>query len=637
MFPDFYSISEENFKKSVKYFNITNNKIKYSHQSLAQFKQYTVEYCSKLEQLIKDGNNLMEEYIIIDSDYMINYTDESDNSKKKDDFEKNFINPIEKSTDRIQNFFGSLVKYLTDFIKNLEIQTNGIEQYITITKNEVETIKKDYEKQQDIFKLKYEEYKDINSKLKSNYYEGEKKLIQFCYDRRLDGVAYDNNLKVSFDNLVDEQNNLIEIYNSLGNYEKIFLDCTKEKLGLIQDYSSSLFLKYDNLSKIIHNMFNTSLLRPMNKLREEILKSIEDDDLDNKFKNNISSILTNQINNIGEKNIKLELDKYNITILLNRNVKIEKNLEENPTNSTKPKKEKTTNDNKNINNNPNIVNILLTDKEIFFIVKNMYSEYKNINQSKYELKLEEKKLELRDIFEKIINCPSTKEKEKENDEKKEEKKEEINNIEENKEITKEVFDELCSKMSDDLYRKGLLIIINNYRAKGKLELSDNAFNYVIQIFSEACKNIVSSEEKIKENGKFVKDYVCSRLIIILSQTFYTMKNDEKFYICDELKKEKIFHTPEFWQELISNMITDESKMVLENQKKLYPNVNDKKIKKVKDDIYFAQTIPFVGNMKDFGLDIKEIKKIISEIIKEFNMPEETSKKIEEYIDSQFND
>ena len=214
MFPDFYSISEENFKKSVKYFNITNNKIKYSHQSLAQFKQYTVEYCSKLEQLIKDGNNLMEEYIIIDSDYMINYTDESDNSKKKDDFEKNFINPIEKSTDRIQNFFGSLVKYLTDFIKNLEIQTNGIEQYITITKNEVETIKKDYEKQQDIFKLKYEEYKDINSKLKSNYYEGEKKLIQFCYDRRLDGVAYDNNLKVSFDNLVDEQNNLIEIYNS---------------------------------------------------------------------------------------------------------------------------------------------------------------------------------------------------------------------------------------------------------------------------------------------------------------------------------------------------------------------------------------------------------------------------------------
>ena len=636
MFPDFYSISEENFKKSVKYFNITNNKIKYSHQSLAQFKQYTVEYCSKLEQLIKDGNNLMEEYIIIDSDYMINYTDESDNSKKKDDFEKNFINPIEKSTDRIQNFFGSLVKYLTDFIKNLEIQTNGIEQYITITKNEVETIKKDYEKQQDIFKLKFEEYKDINSKLKSNYYEGEKKLIQFCYDRRLDGVAYDNNLKVSFDNLVDEQNNLIEIYNSLGNYEKIFLDCTKEKLGLIKDYSSSLFLKYDNLSKIIHNMFNTSLLCPMNKLREEILKSIEEDDLDNKFKNNIGSILANQINNISEKNVKLELDKYNITILLNRNVKIEKNLEENATNSTKPKKEKTTNDNKNINNNPNIVNILLTDKEIFFIVKNMYSEYKYINQSKYELKLEEKKLELRDIFEKIINCPSTKEKEKEKDEKKEEKKEEINNIEENKQITKEAFDELCAKMSDDLYRKGLLIIINNYRAKGKLELSDNAFNYVIQIFSEACKNIVSSEEKIKENGKFVKDYVCSRLIIILSQTFYTMKNDEKFYICDELKKEKIFHTPEFWQELISNMISDESKMVLENQKKLYPNVNDKKIKKVKDDIYFAQTIPFVGNMKDFGLDIKEIKKIISEIIKEFNMPEETSKKIEEYIDSQFN-
>ena len=629
MLPNFYQISEESFKKSLNYFDITNNKIKYSHQILVQFKDYTNEYCSKLAQLIKDKKNIMDDYIIIDTNDIQNCSKDKNNNKQKDNFEENFNAPIENIAEGIQNFFEFFTKYLTDFMKNFEIQINGIEQYITITKNEVDAIQKNYEKQKDMFKSKFEEYKDINIKLKNNYTEGEQKLIEFCYERRLDGVVYDNNYQISFNDLVKEQNNLIEKYNSLGNYEKIFIDCTKEKMKQTQDYSFTLFIKYQNLLKTIYDLFNTLLLSPMNKLIEEKLKILEKENLEKNFKNNIELFLNNYSININDENTKLDLDKYNISCILNHNTKIEKNIEENKINNTKTNKKEKSQDNKNANNNNlNIINITLTDKEVFFIAKNMYLEYQFINKDDYDLNIEEKKLELKNIFEKIVNFPNKDNKENE------EKKDENNHIEENKEITQEEIDDLCAKMSDEDYRKGLLLMINNFRAKGKLELSEKTFNYFIRIFSEICKQLLLQKEKKVENNKNIKDNACSRLIMILSQTFYKIKNNEKYYLCDELKKEKIFQLPEYWQELIREMIIKESKNVLGSQKKINQNVNEKRLIQIKDNIYFSQTVPFIGNMIYFGIGVEEIKKIISLIVEEFKIPEETTKKIEEYINKQ---
>ena len=159
-------------------------------------------------------------------------------------------------------------------------------------------------------------------------------------------------------------------------------------------------------------------------------------------------------------------------------------------------------------------------------------------------------------------------------------------------------------MSKEDYRKALLIVINNYRAKGKMVMSDKAFNYFIRIFSIICKYLTYSKEKIKENNKFVKDPISARLVIILSQTFYTVKNKEKVYLCEEIKKEKIFNIPEFWQDLIRDMIITESKSVMENRKKINMEVNENKLRQIKENIYFSQIIPFVGNMKDFGIGIK---------------------------------
>ena len=137
MLPDFYNISEENFNKSLKYYNITNNTIKFSHQRLSKFKQYTNEYCSKLDNLIKEGKNVIGDYIIIDSD---NINNDKDNKNEKNDFDVKFINPMETSTERINNFYEIFSKYLNNFIKNLDKKIAELEQYITITKNETTNI-----------------------------------------------------------------------------------------------------------------------------------------------------------------------------------------------------------------------------------------------------------------------------------------------------------------------------------------------------------------------------------------------------------------------------------------------------------------------------------------------------------------
>ena len=629
MLPDFYKISEENFNQSLKYYNITNNTIKFNHQSLSKFKKYTNEYCSKLDKLLKEGKNVIEEYIIIDSDNINNDSDDKDNKNEKNNFDIKFINTMEKSTERINNLYEIISKYLNDFIQSLDKKIVELEQYITITKNETTTIEKEYEKQKDFFKSKYEKLKNINSILKKNYSECEKELIKFCYERRIDGIDYETNYKLSYNNLLEEENKSIEEFNSLGNFGKIFLDCTKEKLKQMQECSFSLFINYDNLSKDIHNMFNNSVLLPMNKLIEEKNKLIEEENLDDKFKENISSILANLTNNVDENKTKFILTEYCINVLSNRNVKMDQAKEEIILNNIKPYKKEKSND-KNLNNNSNNeIKITLTDKEIYFIVQNLYTEFKLINKTKYDLNLEEKKLELRDIFLRIFNTPSS-------DKKKEieEEKDDFFLIEKYKEITKEEFDDLCEKMTKDDYRKALLIVINNYRAKGKMEMSDKAFDYFIKIFSVICNNLVYSEEKKEENNKFVIDPICARLVIILSQTFYTIKNKEKLYLCEEIKKEKIFQTPEFWQELIRDMIINESKSVLENHKKMNPEENETKINQIKDNIYFSQIIPFVGNMKDFGIGIEEIKNTIELIKKEFDIPIETIKKIEDYIVTQ---
>ena len=631
MQPNFYKISQENLDINLKYFYAINKTIKYNQQCLSKFKKCTNDYSENISQILKEGENFLNDYEIIDSDYIA-----LESNDTKNNF---FLLSIDKSTERLNSFFVELIKHLNVFIRELDLHIKGIEQYIKISKDEIKTIKENYQNQKDIFLSRYLEYQKLNEELKNKYSEGEKKLIEFCHERRLDGITYDNNIKISFANLVEEQNQIIDKYNLLGDFENIFLDSANEKIKSIQDFSISLISKYLSISKSLKVIFKETILLPMTKLIEETINSKQDEELEEKLKKDLTSLFDSYLNNIDEKNIKLKLDLYNVKVLENNNIDINENLninvDEKKVKNNKVKKkekkhEKTDDKNKFINNSNEI--LTLTEEEIYFTVNNMYQEYKLINRDKYDLDIEEKKLEIKRIIIKLLSYSEKNETNKIENKNNEIQSEDSSNNEKN-EVTNEEIDYLCKEMEYEEYRKYFLIKINNFRAKGYLDMPNKIFIYLSKIFSEIAKHLISNKEN-DENNFFIKDFICSRLVIILSQTFYTTKNEKKVFLSEEIKKEKVFQIPEFWKELINEMIIRECNSVFENKKELNIIDDENRTKKIKDEIYFAQIIPFIGSMTGFGISKEEIKNIMLFFIKEFGISEKNSKIILDTIDFQ---
>ena len=248
------------------------------------------------------------------------------------------------------------------------------------------------------------------------------------------------------------------------------------------------------------------------------------------------------------------------------------------------------------------------------------------------MKIGQKKLEIKRIIIKLLSYSEKNETNKIENKNNEIQSEDSSNNEKN-EVTNEEIDYLCKEMEYEEYRKYFLIKINNFRAKGYLDMPNKIFNYLSKIFSEIAKHLISNEEN-NENNFFIKDFICSRLVIILSQTFYTTKNEKKIFLSEEIKKEKVFQTLEFWKELINEMIIRECNNVFESKKELNIIDDENRAKKIKDEIYFAQIIPFIGSMTGFGISKEEIKNIMLFFIKEFGISEKNSKIILDTLDCQ---
>ena len=168
------------------------------------------------------------------------------------------------------------------------------------------------------------------------------------------------------------------------------------------------------------------------------------------------------------------------------------------------------------------------------------------------------------------------------------------------------------------YRKFFLMQINNFRAVGVFELPLDIFNYIKEIFLEISKYLTI--EKNDENNKIIFDIEIGKLIIILCQTFYYMKNGEKEYIQAELKSEKIFHMKEFWNQMIKSYIEIDLKNLEKNSQNFIESEDI--IKEKRNSIAFAQIVPYVGGMSGFGLNKDEIKDIDLPIIEEYGISNE---------------
>ena len=141
-----------------------------------------------------------------------------------------------------------------------------------------------------------------------------------------------------------------------------------------------------------------------------------------------------------------------------------------------------------------------------------------------------------------------------------------------------------------------------------------SYNILSHLFNTIVK-IIESEG----------DYDSAVNIIILSQTYYIIKNNRKEYLQKVLMDNELFKTKKFWETFVNYTIAKEISLSKITDMENGNIMNDDKEKEEKySNIVFAQLLPMTDNMIEFGLDINIVEEIIFPLIKQYKISQEFS-------------
>ena len=612
---DIYNIPENNYELILDYFETTYKNINGYLDSIKKFKEITNAYCKKVKSLfneIKSNNNnrAINTYCII-TDKDSNINDKNNLFKTGIDTNNKELSSIDHNMSKINKFFNEFIESMETFLESIASPIESFNRNIEIYNEEISSIKFIHDEEKKSFLLKYNKFDVLNNQLHTLYNEVEKNLMSYCISRKKNKNKYklDENLSLFMSKMEQKEGEIIESSKKLdSSFGKNFLVLTNQKINSIKDFIPGLIQKSDIFTNSFFDCFNKSYLEKINQMKTN--------------ENN------KDVGNEIKSKIKIELDKFDkFDKLIEKDLK-EKNMVINLEEYSI----------KVIDNNED-----LSDKEVCFIVKNMYNNFKLINKTKYNVEIAEKQFKLKKIIDKLfsygyIKKNDNKNKKNENDNywkfldigikeydkmiKKERKT--INKITVEEKVEPEEVDILCDSMSIREHRKYFLLRINNFRTLGEFSMPLEIFNYTTKVFSAISKNLFYENEK-NENKLDIGN---SQLVIILSQTFYYLKNGEKVYIQNELSKEEIYHKDEFWNLLLKSMIN----MELENLK-MNPNQKVKNIE-LEESIVFSQILSFVSGMPGFGISVEDIKKIIMPFVNQYKIGEKNLEIINNMIKNQ---
>ena len=631
-----YKISYENYITMLSYYYITKEKAKKYFDYIKKYKDITENYCSNIKNLFNKEENIFNinkilddtETIIIDYNGKLNYNYSNSSHIHNNNSKIKNINilPIQHNIGIINKFFNNNIQSLQLFIKSLETVLNQMNQKLEQSQCEIENIKVEYTRAKQIYIQKYSEFDILNKQLIDEYAEGERKLVEYSLkikslnnnDKDKEEKLY-NEINLKLIEIKENQNAILEKFNNLDNFGKIYNDYSNKKINQIQLITSSVFQELEKFINYFLIFYKKSFLFPISPILNIEKVKINNNEFNDLLKQNIVEIDKNAYN--------FNLNEYEIRVIENNKVDKDEIYEERKCINdalkefsydiaTDEKKEE------------------LDEKDIFFIAKKMYN-FEYVNKKNYILNIESEKLKMKNVINKLTFYSKVQKISSSNSDDKDIKNEinendhinkEENNYEKNKinkkeeKLTQEEIDYLCKLMNKRDYRVYFLIKINNFRAIGAFEMPLETFEYMIQIFKVLSKYFYL--DKKNEEDEPALDLYLVKLVIILSQTFYCMKDGKKVYIQNELKNEKIYHSEEFWKKLL--------KMVIENEINICKN-NDKDIGIIEDEetiinrrnrISFAQIIPYISGMNGFGISTQKMKNIILPFLDEFNMNEE---------------
>lgn len=246
---------------------------------------------------------------------------------------------------------------------------------------------------------------------------------------------------------------------------------------------------------------------------------------------------------------------------------------------------------------------LLSEEDIYNIIKEIYSyNLRLINKKEYDLEIEKEKLKVINLSQKLLSYDIKK------------------GIVES--ITEDETKTLCDliKNNED-YFKHFILILN--------EFSQSKFEMPIRVF-EVINNIIQNYLDEISNKKIIKNNTKTILsIAMLSFIFFINKDNQKYYLKEKLKNNKVFKSIDFWKNCTISEIDEDLKKI-KSKKKEGEKEELKRLKKI-NDIFLSKMLSSVDFMLKYEIDKDNIIKAIEPLMDIYKMDEKSKDFLSSYI------
>lgn len=548
---DLLDIEAQNLKTSLEMFDLVKEISEEYSQYIKKYKEYTSQYLEKISKLsLKEIKN------------------------------KNInITPIFSILNKVPQLIELQVEGLKKFIDSFDIVLKQLEEILNKEMNSLEDPKKSFEEN----KKKYKNNQVNNEKLKSSLFSLEKKLIKYQLSKNEKEIE---NLNLCINETKNIEKKYLNINKDEENYHQVFQEEVLYSIDKIKLHIKTILENLNNNVIFFLGFFYECYSPTVKYIQEEIEKNQKDPLNTQKFVNDNLSIKIFELNEFpsDKYNIKM-LDKLDLDILLYNDdiedIEIKDDaLKKNFIFKTKK------NNNKNDDDNISKLNII----DVLEIIKKLYFNFKMINRDKYDINIEEEKIEVKNLVDKFLLMKITKNKK--------------NAIEEN------ISDNEKQKLFLLIEKKENIIIflrrLNKIRTYGNFEYQKNIFDDIVKIFF-----------KILDIIQIEKDIFSFQLSIILSQTFYFVEGKEKIYIYKYTKSHNIYQSEEMWRNSIEYFINKEK----EKYNEIISNKRNKGTKNAFNEMIFSQLMTILNNMLEFGFNIYKTEEIIIENMNKYNINE----------------
>ena len=598
------SLQLENFLFSLDYYNIlksiTENLLTY----IKNYRLASIQYSDKLKELSKNYKINLDKQI------------KEIKIKKKIDLSK------------ILFFINIIHKIIDTYNENLLMLTEEIEKEIKLYEGFnpdllVPTCSTQFGSAKDNLLKKEKEFQNLKNTFLDEMTNTEDIIYKY-YSLNIKNPDKENeksnekekNIKnIITEDMMNKQ--IIIAKNNEDKYKKLVEEGKKEENNFIQSsrfFSESVKKITSDLFKKLKHLILNFLMSMKNNMKVpqiEIDSALPDlIKLDNSL--NIVQMLEKYYNKDNNFESLFKVEKYNFQFF-NKN-KDNKDIKENKENKDIKDKDKGNKKNKNTKTKEDIGKIkeiedgfermyFIEDEPTLLTFKKMINNFELVNMNNLNIETEEEKFQMNNLTTKLL---SSLKKEKDFDKIESEK---LN-------ITSEDIKTIEFLLENHHNVAIFFQKLNKFRSTGRYIMRKEVYDIFGKIFNKILDKIKLSNDK---------DIFATKNIIILSQTYYKKDDKEKEYLQNTILNHKLLKNPKFWEELfvfeMSKEIQKISKIEMNNNT-INNSSEDSKLENNKNKfskLAFGQIMTLSNNMIEFGLQPKEIYKIMEPKIKYYQL------------------